>query len=524
VLPGKKLNLLEVLKASRHRPVAIVAPFLAIFIGTVLVSMTIPDRFRSQAQILVAPQTVPENYVRSTVSARLEQRLHSVSQQILSHETLDGIIREFNLYPERRSVESTGDLVARMRRDIVIGITRVAPRREDGGTAFTVSYTAPDPQLAMQVTERLVRLFIDQNFREREDLAKAANQFLETQLAEAQSQLTAQEARLKQYRTRYAVELPGQFQYNLGHIDRLRGQLQAHEEARNRNRARRQAIEQAIAEAGDRPADAMVAAPVIATPPPAPGRAAAELELAQAELNAMALQLKPEHPDLIRQTRKVRDLEQKAAAEAAQVVEPGTDAPVTALPAAGGARRVRLAQMQAELAALDHALAASERESAKITAQVAELERRVQGAPVRETELATITREYNTALERYNSLLTKSQDSKVAVNLEQNRIGEQFRVIEPAQLPNRPFYPDRGRISLLGALAGLGLGIVLAAVLEFRNQTLRNEEEVRMTLNLPVLAMIPLIAVAGERRSPRRFLLGSSWIVVAVVLVWTLVS
>ena len=66
-------------------------------------------------------------------------------------------------------------------------------------------------------------------------------------------------------------------------------------------------------------------------------------------------------------------------------------------------------------------------------------------------------RDYSTLQEQYTDLLRKSEESKIAVNLERRQIGEQFKVIDGARLPERPISPDRLRINLMGLLAGLGV-------------------------------------------------------------------
>jgi capsular polysaccharide biosynthesis protein len=78
--------------------------------------------------------------------------------------------------------------------------------------------------------------------------------------------------------------------------------------------------------------------------------------------------------------------------------------------------------------------------------------------------------------------------------------GEQFRVLDPANLPDRPSFPNRPLFALGGLASGLGLGLGLALVLEMRDSSLRTEQDVEFSLRLPVLALIPAIEPASSKR------------------------
>jgi hypothetical protein len=114
-------------------------------------------------------------------------------------------------------------------------------------------------------------------------------------------------------------------------------------------------------------------------------------------------------------------------------------------------------------------------------------------------------------------LLTKSQDSQIAADLERRQIGEQFRVIDPARLPERPVSPNRGRMNGMGAAGGFLFGLALIALLEYRDTSVRTDEDVTLSLALPVLAVIPLMITAGELKRTRRFKLAAATASVVVM-------
>src|SRR4030095_9709561 len=102
VLPGKTYAPEDFVRIAARHKWAIILPFVIISVATVVVAHYLPNRYRSETVILVVPQQVPESYVRSTVTSRIEDRLQSISQQILSRTRLEKIIQDFNLYARER--------------------------------------------------------------------------------------------------------------------------------------------------------------------------------------------------------------------------------------------------------------------------------------------------------------------------------------------------------------------------------------------------------------------------------------
>jgi hypothetical protein len=165
---------------------------------------------------------------------------------------------------------------------------------------------------------------------------------------------------------------------------------------------------------------------------------------------------------------------------------------------------------------------ASKREQAnRLEATIAAYRGRLDAAPGLESQLTQLMRDYDTLSTAYSTLLLKSQDARVAANLEERQVGEIFKIVEGARMPERPTSPDRIRLNLLGALAGLGVGLALAGLLEYRDRTLRTEDDVVGTLALPVLAMVPTMVTSIERqqRQKRRLVLASSGAVFAIICV-----
>ena len=134
----------------------------------------------------------------------------------------------------------------------------------------------------------------------------------------------------------------------------------------------------------------------------------------------------------------------------------------------------------------------------------------MQSSPAIEQQYKELTRGYQTALDSYNDLLRKSDDAERAKELQQQQAGEQFRVLDPANLPDKPSFPNRPLFALGGLAGGLGLGLGLAFLLEMRDSSLRTEQDVEFSLRLPVLALIPTIEPASSKRPKESLVMAHS--------------
>jgi protein tyrosine kinase modulator len=483
------------------------------------ISAQIPNQYRSETLILVIPQRIPESYVQSTVTTRIENRLRSIGQEILSRTRLERVITEFNLYPDKRKVQPMEVVVEQMRLNI-----DVDPVRDD---AFRIAFTAPDPRTAMIVTDRLASMYINENSHDRSAQAAGTNEFLESQLEDARQRLVSHEKKLEEFRRRNSGELPSQLQTNLQVIQGNQVQIQNLNESINRDRDRRLLLEKSVAAAA---AGETVPAPLSdaglapASPTLGEGRTVDQLEKARAELSALELRFTPQHPDVAAKKRVIAELERKAQQEPAPSVPTGQPAarPVST---AELMRQARTREYQTEIDKVDRQIALKEAEAARLGKAVSDYQRRVDAVPGHESELTDLMRDYETLQKMYTSLLTKKEDSKISSNLESQQVSEQFKILDPARLPEKPSSPNRPRIILLGAVLGLGLGFGLAGFLEYRDTSLRTEEETSRILVLPVLAAIPIMTTIAERVRHRRNVVASIaalFLMVAVLAATTL--
>jgi hypothetical protein len=124
--------------------------------------------------------------------------------------------------------------------------------------------------------------------------------------------------------------------------------------------------------------------------------------------------------------------------------------------------------------------------------------------------MSALTRDYATLQTMYQNLLAKKEESKIAANLERRQIGEQFKLLDPARMPEKPFSPNRKMYNLVGLFGGIMIGVALIGLLEYRDGSFRTDDEITAVLKVPVLAVVPLMRSEPERKKllRRRIVLG----------------
>jgi polysaccharide chain length determinant protein (PEP-CTERM system associated) len=510
VLPGKKYTPDEILRILVRRKWLLILPLAAGLTAGVFGFRQFPEEYRSETLIMVVPQRIPDSYVKSTITATVEDRLSSISDQIMSRSRLEKIITDFDLYKEARATGVMEDVVQKMRSDI-------KPTLVGKDSAFRISYVSKDPRVAQKVTERLASLYIEENLRDRTNLAEGTNQFLESQLEDAKRRLVDHEKKLEEYRRQHAGQLPTQLQSNLQAIQNAQMQLQAVSESINRARERRLLLERQVADAQTLVIPTLVT-PGIAAPDATP-TAAQQLENAQARLELMRLRYTPDHPDVKSLQRSISELQLKVDEEARKPAAVTSDKPLSP---AEAARQRRIRDLQADIEVLDRQVLSAQAEESRLKSTIAEYQARVDVLPTRESELVELTRDYATLQETYSSLLKKREDSKLAANLEQRQIGEQFKILDPASLPERPSNQKQRLLVLAaGIFGGFALGLGLIGLLEYRDSSFKSEEDVLRVLTLPVLALVPVMVSKSDRhqsrrRQKRKFVVAIAAVVVAI--------
>jgi len=516
----KSFNIHDYIEIFWRRIWYILLPLSILMLVAAVYCFTASPKYRAATLILVTPQKVPVDYVRPTVTSRIEDRLQSIGQEIMSRTRLEQIISEFKLYQEEVNSLTSEEIVELMRKDITVQIRG----RE---SYFTISYVGKDPRVVTMVTNKLASLFIEENLKFREQQAQGTTEFLSIELNATKAKLEEQEKVVTQFKRQFMYELPDQRDTNLSILGKLQQQLQTIGDTLKSTQDRKLIIQKQLTEMRNM-ATLLTRQEVLeeekappsntqtsSLPPLKPRvRNPGELQLEQLKNHLSELETKytKKYPDVISTKKRIAELEKKIENGKSSMqqaedekVEKEISSP-TIITAASGVSQGKkkeekmgsgidpfYAEMEGQLAVTDLDIKRLKDEEVKTKAKMAEYQGRIENSPIRELAMTNLTRDYQNTKETYQTLLRKNQEAQQAENLERRQKGEQFKVIDPARIPEKPFKPDIPKILLFSLLLGIGSGFGMAFFREQMDRSFRDAEDLEATLGFKVLANIPKI-------------------------------
>ncbi|MGC2021785.1 MAG: Wzz/FepE/Etk N-terminal domain-containing protein [Candidatus Sulfotelmatobacter sp.] len=479
---------------------------IPLFLGWAVVwgvSWVLPPRYQSTTLILVEQPTMPKDYVTPNVNDDLQERMQSITQQILSRTRLLRIIDQLNLYASPHSQPSPDQKVDAMRKDIDIDLVRDASHQI---TAFNVSYSSRDPHVAQRVTSELTNLFINENLEVRQQQSEDTTTFLESQLETARKALSDQEERVREFKGQHVGEMPGQLASNLQILSGLQSQLQNEQDSLNAAQQQHVYL-QTLADqyralqGTSKSSDGTTTGGLPALDQ--------ELDKLQAQLADLRSRYTDRHPDVrkvteqIAETEKMRD-QLLASLKANGAAQANGTEPVADTGSMDPTQAALLAQIQSQLKSNQVEVANREHAIVALKAKMDDYQARLNEEPVREQQLSDLTRGYEQSKANYDDLLKKKNESAMATSMELLQQGERFRVIDPPSLPLKPDFPNRLKFCGIGLGIGLALGAVVAGAFEMMDDRIYDEKELQTLLPVAVISEIPAIAAAADERNERR--------------------
>ncbi len=472
----RELTIEDYLQILRRRWMLIV---IFLIVGGAMgigVTRILPKRFTSQTLVLVEQPNISGELVPQVVSNDTNERLASMQQQILSRSRLEPVINELHLYRQDLNRVPMEELVARLRK--IISISGVAPMAQTsarGLPGFTIKVDFESAAIAQQICSTVTSMFLEENGKLQQKKAEQTTDFLESQLQEAKTKLDEQDAKLAAFQRGHIGSLPDDQNTNLNVLNGLTTQLDAATQALGRAQQDKTYAESQLAQQRS-----AWLATLEGTNPETHAQQLANLE---AQLSALKAKYTDSHPDVVR-------LKGDIAALRKTLESTETDTTVKT-PVKTPPEPAQIQGLRAQIHQFELTIQERSKQQEEIQARIRSYQNRIESTPAVEQEYKSLTRDYQTALELYNDLLKKRGQAQMATALQREQQGEQFRILDPASLPDKPSFPDPVKFGLGGFGGGMALGVGLSLLLEMRDTSLRSDKDLEALIHLPVLAVLP---------------------------------
>lgn len=540
----------------------------ALFVISLAIALLWPPVYRSTATILIEEQEIPSDMVRSMITSFAAQRIESIKQRVMTRANLMQIIEKYNLYADKRRRQTTEDILDRMRDDIKVDtlsadvIDPRSGRPTQATIAFTLSYDGEGAELAQRVANELTSLYLNENLKTRTEKATETTEFLTSEAGKLSQHIAELETKLADFKKKHTETLPDLAQFNLQLIDRterdildIENQLRTQEDRKfylEGQLAQINPMSPLITDSGERILDPD-----------------AQLKMLRNQYLDASSKYSPDHPDVVRLRKQVEALEKQTSSvdSTSEILKTLTklrtelaaarekyseDHPdVVSLKKGIATQEEALKQkqtstpeksaadqkadnpayitMKSQIEGANAAIQSLTVQRNALKAKLEELEKRVTKTPEVEREYLTLKRDYENSVRSYQEIKAKQMEAEVGEQLEKERMGERFALIDPPQLPEDPVKPNRPVIIILGFLLSMAGGVGYVAVAESVDSSVRGARSVTALLNEAPLSVIPYVKNSEDMvrvKKVKRYLMISfvSGLVVILLLIhllWT---
>ena len=519
----------------RRRGMILLVAGIVFTIG-VITAFTWPPTYRSSATILIEAQEVPSELIQATVTSFAAQRIQVISQRVMTRTNLVEIMDKHGLYADKRKHETIEEILDRMRADISIDMITadvVDPRtgRPAAATiAFTLGFKSESPVQAQKVANEMTTLFLNENMKSRTREAAETYDFLTAEARQLKEEIQRHETQLAAFKEQNLNVLPESRDLNTQLLDRAEQEIASTDIQIQTLKERKIYLDSQLG----------LLDPYSSGDVMSPG---ARLDALRTEYISLASRYSTDHPDVTRIKHEIRALErdtgdyaspddqhaqldrlQKELAMAEQTYtsehpdvkrlkrqiailkdEINNPPPATTKKdRAINADNPAYVNLHSQLAASDSEINSLITRRAKLVDKIAVYEERLLQIPKIEQEYRAIMRDLDHASLRYQDIRAKQMTAAVGKEMEEERKGEKFTLIDPAIRPEQPISPNRPAIIFLSLVLALGAGVGSAAVAESMNAAVRGAKGVVAILHTAPLAVIPYLPNAADTRGQRK--------------------
>jgi len=543
----------------KRRKFHILIPSGLVLLIAVIVAFILPPVYSSSATILIEAQEIPQDFVRTTVTGYVEQRLQTITQLVMSRSRLLEIISRFDLYADLKERYTTEEIIEKMREDIELipiqaeVINPNSGRPGSATIAFTLSYEGTNPKTVAQVANVLTSLYMEENLRNREEKTRTTFEFLEGQLQELSSEILHTESQIAEFKKQHISELPELMQLNLQTMERLQREISTVEESIKTLKNRKIYLEGQLAAVEPMMYAVTVGGRRVLTPKE-------ELEVTRSEYLSLAATHAEGHPDVVAMKKKLEAMERELAirddlrnryhelsekeSQLAKLSEQFSEKHPDVIKLKKEVSRLQeearalsdkqtvlksvedekpenpsYINLQTQIYATQMEVDNTTEDLKRLRERYEDYRKRVENTPQVEQEYRILQRDYANAQAKYQETKNRLLAAKEAKGLEESRMGEKFTLIEPALVPEKPSKPNRLAIILIGLVLAAGAGIGFGSLSEYMDQSVREANELTRVSGHPVLAVIPYLETPADvsRRRRRKWAFAGSAVGLVIV-------
>jgi uncharacterized protein involved in exopolysaccharide biosynthesis len=555
---NQAIDIKDYLKIIKRRRKFLLIPFLVVAVISVLLAVLLPALYRSTSTILIEAQEIPAELVHSTVTTFADQRIQMISQRIMTRPNLSEIIKKYDLYADDRKKKPEEVILEKMRKSIKVETISADVANNKSGPAqqatiaFTLTFDDRSPSLAQKVANELTSLFLKENIKSRTESAENAALFLSEESKRLKVKIQEIQQSLATFKEKNLNQLPQISALNQQELTSLSNQLLQLDSQERSLQDRRFYLEGELAQidpnamatnaVGNRVFDMKDRLKELQSQYPSVlsshsanhpdvikikreieslqkeigsntdvNSMNAELTDRKAELALLLKQYSDKHPDVVKLQKQISALQQSLAntkqSEYSNTdIQPDNPAYITL--------KSQLASVNTEIESLNFT-------RGRVQSKMEELRQSLRQSPLVEKEYMDLIQDLDNTNLRYREVSTREMEAQISQQLEMERKGERFTLIDPPQEPLEPVSPNRIAILVLGIVLALASGFGAVALAEMLDSTINSPKAVTAILGVEPLASIPYLESQTEhkdRNNERRILLIGCAIAVVVAI------
>jgi succinoglycan biosynthesis transport protein ExoP len=528
-------ELSDYIDAFRRRRTLILSIAAVLFAISIIAALAWPPVYRSMATILIEEQEVPSDLIRSTITSYATQRIQTINQRVMTRANLMSIIEKYDLYRSKKRKETTDEILEGMRKDVSVQMINsdvMDPRtgRPTSATiAFTLSFDGEDAEMTQKVASELTTLYLNENLKNRAEKSSETYTFLSTEADKLREHIAELETQLAAFKEKNAGRLPELLGLNTQLSERTEAELR---EVDNQLRSlddRKFYLEGQLGQINPLSSTVGESGQQVLDP-------VTQLKSLRSQYISATSKYSPDHPDVVRLRRQIEGLE-KETGSVDSTTEQAKELSALRTELAAAREKysaehpdvIRLAKavtaqeeglkhkttpesevaknkpdnpayltLQAQLEGVKSDIQSFTVRREQIKTKRAEYEDRLQQTPEVERRYLVLNRDYENSVRRYQELSAKQNVAQVGQELEKERKGERFSLIDPPQLPEKPLKPNRPAIIILGFLLSIGSSFGFVVVAESMDSSIRGVRGVLSVMESPPLSVIPYLPTSED--------------------------